>query len=187
MKFWRKVTYATVGSVLLVSVVVVYFWANQSQSVVPQAQPTTNQTTAPDTSQLAISTQYYNTVVSGSFRVLQRESKPSDQILDRFIAVSTTFSDKCQLAITIVSLPSDGLQGVADVHYRISNPDLFSKVDLTFAPEGSLVFRGNKPDELDVFMLHGDHYASVALSSTDGGSTKCGDAMPSILDKWHWL
>lgn len=179
--------YTVAISIIIVSLIILYRWANTSQSVTPTVLPIADKEGYSDNNQLAISTQYYSTTIRGSYRVLQRDSKGSGQVLDRFIATTSGTADKCQLAVTIAILPSDGLQGVADVNYRMTRPELFAVINLEAAPEGSLVFRGSSPDELDVFMVYDTRYAAIALSSTEGGGTKCGDSMSSVLDAWRWL
>lgn len=186
MKIWRKVLYITVPASLVVAVLVFYGWANHSETVVPQVESAT--TTLPnDNSKLTISTQYYSTIVAGNFRILERQVKRTNDVLDRLVAMKQVNGSSCQLAISVVNLPPDGLGGVADVHLRTSNPELYETTTVKGMEQDALAFRSTGIYELDVFMPHKDYYVSVALSNTAGGATSCDSDMQGILASWVWL
>jgi hypothetical protein len=150
---------------------------------------TTQETTMPKTpEEVPITTSFFTASLPGSF-VIKRQVEPANggPTLLQFSANTDSRIDR-QFAITIGTLPSDGLAGIADYHLRASDTVAYSPYDLPHSPAGAVAFRTTSgPAGITVFWPHGSQYAELAFSTDGTTHLDTLEALYSdVLNSWNW-
>src|SRR5262249_45649806 len=127
---------------------------------------------------------YFHTTLPGGFTVRREADTPGAPILHELVVGN----QHQQFAVTIGTLPQDGLEGLGDYHLRVSQPANFEPYRPAGVPVDSTGFRATAaPPAFVIFWPHGASYAEIALTS-DGAST-----MPELFatfeqssHNWQW-
>lgn len=142
--------------------------------------------TAPDTPETSadIQNDYFTATLPAGFEIKRQTTQQDGSSLQRLVA-----SDKRQqLAITVATLPPEGLTGAGNYNLRAKDATNYQPYNLTDMPAGATTFRSvNNPPAFVVFWPNGDRYAEIALTS-DGAATldELTASFSQIIQTWQW-
>ncbi|HEX8350913.1 MAG TPA: hypothetical protein VF598_13200 [Hymenobacter sp.] len=108
-------------------------------------------------------------------------------VLERYILHTSHAAQSQQLAITIGSMPSEGLIGLSDVRFRQQSKTLYTSRTLSGLPPQGFGFVSTDKQELSAFIGQGGRYATIVLSGQTGSSAALEQDMADILASWRWL
>jgi hypothetical protein len=136
---------------------------------------------------LTVTNDYFSTVLPAGFSTVRQTTGATPAILLQFLAVSAGQPSE-QFAITIGTLPSDGLKGLGDYNLRTSQPADYQPYVPPNLPAGAKAFQTvTDPVAFTVFWPHGTTYAEIALSSSSGASLEQLSAVFSqAVTTWSW-
>jgi hypothetical protein len=165
-----------------------YVWANQPVTVSPRVEgaKTTTPEQGSSSALMSIGGSYYKVSIDSGFRIAQQQSSRVGTVLESLFATETTRGSG-HLAISVEETPAGGISEVSGVVFRLQNPNIYTPVQLPNMPTGALAFRATNQYEVDVFLPHGEQYASLVLSNSMGGPTTYDDDFTAILASWKWL
>lgn len=185
MKQWQKTVLIGVPATFGMAAIGFYVWANQPVTVHPKASSPPPSVLA-DRSPQTLSGERFKVTVNGDYIVRTQDFSGPGNVLERLVATETERGSG-QIAITISRLPQGGLHEVSDVRLRQQQTDLYLPTTVAGLPEGSLAFRSTGQYELDAFWIHGDYYAAIALTNTQGSGSVYDTEFEGIIQNWQWL
>lgn len=173
---------ALAGAVLLA---LLYFWAKRPVNSNVNISATRELPQATLTPSVPLNTDYFLTTLPAGFAAQSITEKDNGPQLLQISAMSST-KDQCQLALTIGRLPQEGLSGVADYNYRISNQNLYQNTDLEWLPEESVAFISTENfNEITLIWPHQTLYAIVSLSGPQSLPI-AKQNLEHVISSWRW-
>ncbi|MEK7603396.1 MAG: hypothetical protein AAB459_04115, partial [Patescibacteria group bacterium] len=140
---------------------ITYRWAQQPIVARPI---NTNSVQSASSETIPYNTGLFATLISGDFVEKSANNKPNPPLLGQFLLRHRVSTYIEQIAITVGVLPSGGLNEVADVKLRRSQPENYTLLPgQTFAPVGSVSFATNLKNETAIFWPHDNKYAVVVV------------------------
>ena len=165
--------------------ITLYVWANQN--VVVTSYTTNNVITPSSPSQTSqINDKYFNAVVPAGYTINSKSAVPEGNMLSRYVLKNIDPKSLDQLAITIGTLPSEGLTGLSDVMFRAKNTQYVPYNSIKIADK-SVEFIAENPFELSVFWSHGNRYAAVVISGTQDRGEVLKKVINDLIGKWSWI
>lgn len=167
----------------LALIALVASWANQPvvQDIKTQGSPAL--TKLPQSQ--AVHTKFYSATVPGDYQV-QVSVNQNDTNLVQAVAFNST-PPKLQVAVTTNLLPSDGLQGVADYHFRAISHTQYAVFTNPNFPPGSKAFKKTSgASELALFIINNNRYASIVVTG-NGSEDQLLNLLASFYGSWEWL
>lgn len=176
------------GAIACVGLLALRQWANRPAdgSLHTKAPIITDDLNNFDASAEAVSVQneYFTVGLPAGFKVKRQTDTPKDPTLLQLVA-----NDKHrQLAITVATLPPEGLVGVGSYNLRVKNTAAYEPLVLEGMPPAAVAFQATEgPPAFVVFWPHGERYAEIALTS-DGGATfnELSDSFLQTIQTWQW-
>lgn len=131
------------GSSVVVAAVgglIFYHWAVQPVTVKPGTG--VGMSPSEDSKSTSFKTSYYTATIPAAYTI--RELKDTDEgaVLSSLMATKSS-QESGQLAITVTSLPSGGINEVADIRLRRERTDVYQSSSLVGLPTDVAVFRSN--------------------------------------------
>jgi len=170
-----------------VAAVLIGRWANGSSAGTAHT-GTAATKLQPALAPLSIDTPYFTTQLPGTFTVRDRTETPGAPAVQfRLVANGGTTTDQ-QFAVTVGTLPSEGLRGIGDYNLRSTQTQSYTPYQPTGLPEGAVAFRASSgPAGCTVFWPHGSRYVALAMS-TDGGASleQLRATYSSAIATWVW-
>lgn len=184
MKINKKVVIIiAVFVVVAIGIFIIYKWANSSTkevAITPNLE--SSQKTNPP---ISVDNQWFKTEIPAGFK---QDKYVENPVVGTFLQSLYSGSEytKGQIAISIRSLPSDGLAGVPDYANRLKATEQYKQVAFGGWPVDALTFVKSEGYETTVFWVNKDIYAIISASGGMQTKTDTNTALASVLDQWRW-
>ncbi len=137
-------------------------------------------------SPVTVDTPLFTTTLPAGFTVRRQVNNPTATTALQLVAGGGSSLDQ-QVAITVATLPTTGLDDVGDYHLRKTDPT-YAPATLANKPTGAIVFRTiSGPPALTVFQVRGSQYVEVTMS-TQGAAIydQLAASYTQIVTNWNW-
>lgn len=177
------------GGVVVLLIVIVFVlthWMNSDSAGtvhVGTAPPQSSVTSEP----VSLMSPYFTTLLPTGFSIKRHATSTNPDSLYTAFATTSSEQDK-QVAITVATIPSSGLQGVGDYNLRTSQASTYQPYALPALPSEAHAFRTlSGPAAFTVFWPHGSIYIELAFSTSGGASlAQLQQAYQQVLTTWNW-
>lgn len=172
-------------AVLVFAGILLVTWMGSPSTVTPGAVSSVLSDTS-ENEQKRIEGQFFSAEIPSQITVRTHNKTPQGIRLEQLLAVGSKSQPGEQLAITVGTLPSDGIRSVSDVQYRMRNENLYRQVQFETLPEQSLAFLGTGSSEISVFWPFKGKYASVVISGVSTQNEELETIILGTLSSWQW-
>ena len=183
LKTWGICLLAAVLVIATAALLVQHWAGTSSDGTVHTGQPAATTTPAPK-EPLNIDTAYFTTHLPPGFTLKREEATPSSPILLQLVATN----EHEQFAITVGSIPSEGLVGVGDFNLRVTKTTDYEPYRPAGMPVEATAFRATTGlPSFVAFWPHGSQYTEIALSSDGADNTpQLFDTFEIATHAWQW-
>ncbi len=159
-------------------------WAN---SPVKQRVTTVDTTTTTQSEQdpVDVTTPYFSTKLPAGYRVETAKNPNNPTMLQ--VSAFTTRDSQPQVGITTATLPSDGMQGVADYQYRAKEVTIYNPMKSVLFSSDSFEFEKIGGGEFTTFLVQGTRYASITVSGEAATTESMQSLRQFIAAHWFWV
>ena len=183
----KKLSIVAILLVLVIVAILVFMLiANNEKTVFLQDSP---QVAAEETALKRFEGVGFAVQIPDSIR-LKSSNEAVGQALLQYMFADTDAISSDQLGISIGSTrPTDLLTETALVKMRISRPEIYRQVVLSWLPQGAIVFEKNDSFEISVFFgsPSGDRYSAVVVSGTADRRVLLTNTLRAAVTSWEWL
>jgi hypothetical protein len=180
------------GIVVLAAGVViglVYWMSGDATGTVHVGTPRASQDAAKVLPQpLPVSATYFTTTLAPEFEKKRQSEATGTGTLLQYLAINSKDTDQ-NLAISMETLPAEGLPGVAAYHLRSTDTTTYQLYKPAYLPTGAAAFQNitGQPG-VTIFWPHGSTYVEIALSTEKNTPLSDLDASAAYaLHHWNWL
>ena len=179
---------AIAGVVLLVAIVIIFlvFSHQPSKGKIEPAKNLDSSTTSQSKVE-TVETAYFTAPLPVGFVVKSNTENASPETMIQVVATKPQSQGE-QIAITLGTLPSDGLAGVSSYNLRIKNPDTYKQIEYGGLPANSPTFHSDNGTnyEVTVFLTHASLYAVVSVSGISADASNINQVLESTIGNWKW-
>ncbi len=171
--------------IISVSILLVRHWAaGPNDGTIHIGRPTTPVTAPVSNEPVPLTTAYFISQLPHDFAIKRQADTPGQPVQLRLVATSKTQ----QFAVTIGTLPSTGVAGLADYNLRATQTADYTGYRPAGMPVAATGFRTTaEPAELTFFWPYGTRYAEISLS-TDAGApyAQLFTTFEQVSHNWQW-
>jgi hypothetical protein len=131
-------------------------------------------------------TQYFATRYPNDLRIITSNEVAHGLTSGQYLLGSTSLSRTDQLAVTVGNLGGLALEELPAIKLRLQKTDVYQPVDVSFAPEGSLVFTSEDSYETAVFWRQDSRYVAVVVSGSAARQANLWQQLEAVVTNWQW-
>lgn len=180
----KKRLFAAGMLIVIGAVIAAYVWASGPVAVRPSSPQVAGVST--EEKSLTISATYFSAHITEGWNLENRATgNLTEDVYERWVLYGENKVHDDQLAITIARVPAGGMDEIADIHLRQSQPDVYRPIEVNGVLNGQGYMRLGDFEKAIFFEKDGV-YASVVISGSENRKAQLESAIETVLQSWQW-